>query len=380
MSTKTILFLAQLPPPIHGVSMMSKQVFDIITTSEDYDVDYLWSGGAKSFKDINKKSFGKIFSFAKLIWVLLYRFVSGKRYDIAYITFAPWTHAAIRDGLIAWFAGLSAKRVLLHLHGEGLQAVIDQNSKKDKLLVKLISNTELIAITANSAQRAKQSGLFSAIYLLPNFVTLPKQQPKPRHDTAPKQEGRPLKIAFLGNLDPRKGVLIFLDFIAAMDQQGLSITAEIVGAPTQFLTIEDVIEAAKARKIADLVSVPGAKYDKDKTDFLSASDIFLYPTQHDYAPLVLIEAMSLRTIPIVYDTGGISEMVGAGFADHVITPRLPATEQNQKVVELVRQYSLNHALMAQDKDKAFQIYQNQYTQQKFITNFLSILAAPQTPK
>ncbi len=374
MAKTKFLFLAQLPPPIHGVSMMSKQVYDMVGTLGAYEIDYLWSGSAKNLNDIDKKSLGKIFGFATLVMTLVFRFVSGKRYDTAYLTFAPWTHAAIRDGFLAWLAGLSSGRVLLHLHGEGLTQVIGQKGIRNKLIYWLIQKSELVAITGSSAALARQSAIFSKVHLLPNFVANPANSPLPKTSRTTGGEGkRSLEILFLGNLDPRKGVLQFLDFIQALDKEGLAVKAKIVGAATKFLSVEDVRKEGEKRNIGGLLSVLGPRYGQDKTDFLRQGDIFLYPSRHDYAPLVLIEAMSAGLIPITYDTGGIAEIAGDYFQGHVISPRLPQPVQNSIVIGLIKKYSADYKTLEQDKAKARLLYEQKYTKEKFIHNFTSIL-------
>ncbi len=369
MPQKTFLFLAQLPPPVHGVSMMSQQVYDIVGKMENYHITYLWSGSAKNLKDIDKKSFGKILGFANMVLTLLVYYIKGKRYQITYLTFAPWTHAAIRDGLLAWIAGRLSNRVLLHLHGEGLNQVLRQKGFKNRFIYHAIKGSELIAITKASAQLATDSGLFSKVHFLPNFIhAAPLTQ---KHFPVRKQG---IKILYLGNLDPRKGVLHFLDFIQALHKAGLHISAEIVGAPTKFLSLNDVVQHAKNRGINAFVSVLGPKYGQDKIEYLKQGDLFLYPSQHDYAPLVLIEALSSALVPITYHTGGIAEMVGSAFENHVIDPKLTKEQQNAVILDIVQNYLLNPALLKRDKETALKRYQHHYTKEKFIARFHSILS------
>ncbi len=168
-----VLLLAQLPPPVHGVTTMTARIAGLLNGREATTVEHLWSGSAASLADIDSKSVTKLAQFLGLNGTLFGRSLRGRRADIVYLTFVPWSHAALRDALVAWWGKRVGRRTLVHLHGEGLGEITAGRTLKARLIRPLIAGTELIAITAGAATVAETSGLFSRVIRLPNAVTDP---------------------------------------------------------------------------------------------------------------------------------------------------------------------------------------------------------------
>lgn len=224
-----VLFLAQLPPPVHGASVVSKRAYDIMSDRDDMAITHVWLGGAVTLQDVGQKSAAKMLAFARFLMTLAWLFVTGKRYSIAYLTLAPFSHAALRDGLLIAMSKLVARRTLVHLHAEGLDLVMAGASLPKRVLRRLIHGAELITITEKVAASVRATNHFTAVHLLPNCAGDPGA---PMLSTAPA-----LRCGYLANLDPRKGVLRFLDCIEDFRRQGLTVTGQIAGPSTGDLTI-----------------------------------------------------------------------------------------------------------------------------------------------
>ena len=124
-------------------------------------------------------------------------------------------------------------------------------------------------------------------------------------------------IGYLANLDPRKGVLRFVDSLAAAHAAGVPFEAVIAGPATPFLSKDGVLARIDGLGLGGIVAVEDGKYGTEKDTFLRGLDVLLYPSLHDHAPLVVIEALSYGVVPIVIDTGGIQEILGAGLSQNV---------------------------------------------------------------
>jgi glycosyltransferase involved in cell wall biosynthesis len=217
--------------------------------------------------------------------------------------------------------------------------------------------TELIAITEGTARLATSSGIFKQVYLLSNTSDDPGEPNITIRST--------ITCGWLGNLDSRKGVLRFIDAIAALRKAGLPVSGRIAGGPTAELSVADVKAYSTTAGVGDVIHVIGHVGDAEKHHFFSSLDLFIYLTRHDLAPLVLIEAMSHGVIPIAFDTGGIREMMGRAFEQNVI-PADSSTEQcHSTVTELVSRYAERPAFFLEHRRSARNRYLNEYSETAF---------------
>ncbi len=352
-----VLFLAQLPPPVHGASVVSKRAYDIMSDRDDLAITHMWLGGAVTLHDVGQKSAAKMLAFARFLMTLAWLFVTGKRYSIAYLTLAPFSHAALRDGLLIGMSKLVARRTLVHLHAEGLDLVMAGASLPKRILRRLIRGAELITITEKVAASVRATDHFATVHLLPNCAEDPGA---PSLSTAPA-----LRCGYLANLDPRKGVLRFLDCIEDFQRQGLTVTGQIAGPSTGDLTTDQLEHEVERRGLSGVVDVIGPLYGDKKTEFFQGLDLFIYLSQRDYFPLVLIEAMACGVVPIVYDNQGERELVGPTFAANVIAPDLPVEAMTAGVRRIVRRYGESRSELAKDKEAARAYYRARYTEDRF---------------
>ncbi|MCW2309950.1 glycosyltransferase family 4 protein [Rhodobium gokarnense] len=363
---RAVLFLAQLPPPHHGQSAVAATVKGILERDAGLDVVQKWRGGAASNNDVGKRSLGKYFGFLALLLDLAFMLVSGRRFRLAYLGMAPWAHTAIRDALLAGMARLLADRVWLHVHGDGLEAILTGTGRKAALMRFLLRGTELIAITADTGRLGRRSGLFSHVIDLPNIAADPGARA-----TAPHS---PLTVGCLGNLDPRKGVLDFVDAIGRLENSGIPVAATMVGGPTAQLSVEDLKARVAERGLSDSITVTGRVTEDDKSRILGGLDVFLYLSRHDLAPLALIEGLAHGAAPIVLDVGGLAEMVGPRLAGNVLDPALTGTALLDEIETIFAAYKADPALLERDKAAARTQYLKEFSPDRYRNRVLKELS------
>jgi len=369
-----VLVLAQLPPPVHGVTATTDRVHRWLAKQPGTAVEHIWSGSAGSLTEVDSRTLGKFWSFAALNLRLGAWLISGRRFDVAYVTLAPWTHAALRDALAAWWGRRLAHRTLVHLHGEGLDVALRGSHRKARLMRWLLQGTELIAITGRAATIGEASGVFARVHTLANAA--PDPSPAPESSPCAQSSERTLRIGFLGNLDPRKGVLDLVDCIEHLIAAGWSVEAAIAGGATPYLSEDALRQQLADRGLAGDIRVVGPVYGEDKDAFLRGLDIFLYLSAHDHAPLVLIEALSHGVVPLVRDTGGIAGIVGPAFSNNVIAHELTGPALLAEVERRLAPYRDGDRL-AQGRRMARDRFLSTFTEASFEAG-LSRILAPRT--
>ena len=360
-----MLFLVQLPPPIHGVTMVSERVLREARLIDGLATHHLWMGGARDLHDIGRMQLRK---FAHFGWFLLQlwrqRFLAP-RYDIAYCALAPHGEALLRDALLIAAAKRISRRVLVHLHTRGLEEVLAVATASRQLACSLISGTELITLSDETRQLARASGHFARVHLLRNCVPDPGPP-------SPEWSGR-LRCGFLGNLDARKGVLRFVDAIAALREADIPVEGIVMGSDSKHLTAIDVRAYAEAKGVSDVVEVRGFVEEDVKSQTLGTFDLFIYLSDHDLAPLSLLEALAHAAVPVVFDTGALREIVGPDFAAHVIAEKTDCAEYIKTIVSLARRYYEHPQLLAEARNAARLRYCTTFSETAFTTRLAQIL-------
>ena len=371
---RTVLLLAQLPPPVHGVTVVTRRVRDTLREMQGVTVEQQWTGGAASLEDVGRSSLAKAAQFARFVISLGVRALTRPKVDIAYLTLAPWARTSIRDAILAACAKGLSRRTLVHVHGEGLDAILADTSLRARLTRRFLAGTELVAITARCRDTATRSNLFVRTWSLPNG----SPDPGPRPGTASRTASDGLLCGTLGNLDPRKGVLRFVDAIAAARSAGISVNGRIVGDRTPHLSPADLADLINEKGLENIIRVEGPKYGKQKTEFLHELDVFLYLSKHDHAPLVLIEAMAHGAIPICLDTGGIGEIMGAAFAPNLISNDADGADLQSRVLRRLAYYASNPEALAADRQAARRRYLEAYTEPAFASTLTAIFGNERT--
>ncbi len=361
-----ILFMAQLPPPYHGQSMISGTVHDIFRDTAKSEVVHLWKGGAKSATDVGKRSLSKYVEFAHMVLILIGYLFSLKRFDVAYMGVAPWAHTITRDAILMFLSKLLAKRVWVHIHGEGLDKFTKPSTLKEKLISKAFKGVELISLTKADFSKAKNSAHFSKVHLLPNFAIDPG---KPKFQTR-----KTLHLGTIGNLDPRKGVFDFVETVHQLKQNGVRVKATIMGGPTAQLSVEAMKTHVMDKGLEKEITVTGRVTDEEKHAVLANIDIFLYPSRHDLAPLSLIEAISHGCVPIVFATGGIPEIVSPYFAKNVMPVEMDRHMFAKAAADIIAAYRKDPKSLKADAKHIRAHFLEMYSEEKFRTNVLNMLS------
>ena len=373
--------LAQLPPPIHGVSTVTASVKAILEDDGGFVVTHRWLGGAKRLEDVGRRSFKKYVGFARLLGGLAADGARRRKADIAYLTLAPHGDAALRDALLAAFAKRAARRCLVHVHTRGLDEILEGGTPKHRRFRQCLEGTELIALSREGAASAQASGVFAAVHHLPNATALvePGSAETLREHQPSDGKEAPLVCGFFGSMDARKGVLRFVEAVDHLRAAGLHVRGVIAGGDTKYLTADAVREEIASRGLDDRITVRGFVPDADKEALLASLDLLIYPSEHDLAPLVILEAMARGVIPIAFDTGAIAELMGDAFADHVIRDK-SANAFATQVERLARVY-LDAGRRAEAAQRARQHIAAHHSPQAYTANVLTIFsgAKPDQP-
>lgn len=124
------------------------------------------------------------------------------------------------------------------------------------------------------------------------------------------QEGKPLVIGLLSNLNEEKGLRLFLDVLRGSVSEGMNIKGVLAGPPASDADRELI--AAAEQELGDRLDYRGPVYGEAKSAFLGSIDVFVFPTcyANEAQPTVIFEAMAHGVPVLSYDRGCIRGQVG----------------------------------------------------------------------
>jgi Glycosyltransferase len=297
-----ILFIVQLPPPVHGVTMMNKYTVEHNWFKRNYETKTLPLHFGQRLEDIGKITPGKLFHMMAFICRLCYVMMSF-RPSLVYFTIVPTGKIFFRDALFTWVIKLFRPRIVFHLHKKGVEEIVRHSRFKRWLYKKTFRGVQTICLSERLTHDIR-SIYKPKPYILHNGIDVVKK-------TIIKPYNQVPRILFLSNLLKGKGVLVFLQSLAELHRQGYRFTARIVGEPVDY-SIEEAKAFCNKEGMADVVQVIGPRFGEDKFKELRHSDIFVLPSYNECVPLSILEAMQFG-LPVVSTTvGGIPDIIRHG--------------------------------------------------------------------
>lgn len=299
---KKILFIVQLPPPVHGASLINSYIVNNTHIKEKLSAKILPLQFASAIADVGKFSLKKLLLIpvfaARLVWTLLIF-----RPSLVYYNLAPAGPAFYRDALYALIIKVSGSKLALHIQGQGIAANSSKQKWKRWLYRQVFKNTFPICLAERLASDFRKVH-FGKYYVLNNAIPLQVNPPLKKDNNYPT-------FIFLSNLYKSKGILTFLESMKILKQHGICFNALIVGNNGDF-TIEEARKFVNTNNLADYISVMGPLYDSKKFDALCSADYFVFPSVNEAFPLTILEAMQCGLVTVSTFTGAIPDIIEDG--------------------------------------------------------------------
>lgn len=298
-----ILFVMQLPPPIHGVSVMNDLIRRSTLINAHISCEYINLATTKDIKDLRKSTLYKYFLTLKILANIL-RKLLFQRYAKVYITIFPFGFAFYKDALMVLAAKLCRKKVVLHLHTYGFKKASEKSTLVKGFYRLVFKNTRVICLGDALVEDIEH--LYAGeVDILPNGI------PQVNFENTYGVKDQPVNLLYLSNLIKGKGILLIMEAAQRLKAKGLSFCLRVAGAEgdVTYAMLEEII---KTHQLHAYVQLLGPKYGEEKLQEFKQADIFLLPSDYDTFGLVLLEAMQFGVPCIATAIGAIPEVIGGG--------------------------------------------------------------------
>ncbi len=287
---KKILCIIQLPPPVHGVSLMNSYVINSELIKSHFSLKVVDMKFAKSVKQLEKFSFEKVLKTFTYGCKIVNAIFSYKP-DLVYFTLVPTGLGFYRDAFYVLLLKLCNQKIVYHLHGKGIR-----EKTKNRLLKNLYSwvfkNTYVICLSQ------KLITDIDTVYKVQPFIIPNGIDINPRFN----REERLIKntvpqILYLSNYIRAKGILILIEALGILKKKGYLFNTDFIGAPYD-LSIEELETIIEKQNLADSAKIIGPLHGGAKISEFEKADIFVFPTCNEAFGLVNLEAMQY-SLPVV---------------------------------------------------------------------------------
>lgn len=298
---KKICFIAQFPPPIHG---LSKAVDTLYNSNLKYEFQF-----EKIDITNNKKFLNNLFKICK------------SKADLFYFTISQTKGGNLRDLVILKLLELQHKKCLIHLHGGYYRKLINNeiSSIQQKANFNAIKKLNGVIVLSNSLR-----GIFrgmieeNKIYVVPNCVDnkflISDSEFNEKIENLKNKEI--LHVLYLSNFIKSKGYEEVLKMAKAEKHRVLSgeknkFHYDFAGKFFEESELQYFKEYIKENNLEDYITYHGVVGGDKKKKLLKKSDIFILITRYpkEGQPISILEAMGNGLYIITTDHAGIPDIV-----------------------------------------------------------------------
>jgi len=358
------LILGPLPPPYMGPAVATEILLKS-KLSEVFEIIHINTNVHKNLRTLGVFSLSLLWGNATAYFQMLRR-VLLKRPSVVLIPISQTTTGFLKDSIYVLIGIVLRRAVLLQLRGGNFMQWFNSTPGVVQWYVRsVMKGTKGVIVLGNNLRR--QFAPFfqdSAIFVVPNgadFAVVPSGD----------KGNSALKLLYLGNLQPSKGIEDVLAALALLKESAphLQIETDVAGSWLDDETekrCHDVIQK-KQLNVVFHAAVNGKK----KWELLRATDVFVFPPREPEGhPWVIIEAMAAGLPIISTDQGAIAESVIDGVNGFIVEKSNPA-QIAEKIMLLMKDEGLRVKMGRESRLR----YETHFTEAQMVAGMAAVFHA-----
>lgn len=301
-----ILFILHLPPPVHGASMVGKYIHDSRLVNEAFDCHYINLTTARSLQDIGKGGVRKLWRFGRLLLHIVST-IRKEKPDLVYVTPNSWGGAFRKDFVVVEAVKMTAKKVVVHFHNKGVKKSQD-HWLDNRLYRRFFRGVKVMLLAEALYEDVRKYVRREDVTVCPNGIPATASYMERNR----KEEGNAVRLLFLSNLLVAKGVLVMLDALKTLREEGDNYACDMIGGETAEMDAARLQAEIRSRGLERCVTYHGRKYGDEKLPFYAQADLFVFPSLDEAFPLVVLEAMEQGLPVVASQVGGVEAEITDG--------------------------------------------------------------------
>lgn len=310
MSRSDVFVISQVPPPVHGSTLMTKAFLQALD-HQGITWKLIDRRFSTSIDEIGKFRPGKVLSAVGLVRRLTWDLLRTR--PRAVILFATTrTFSFIIDWALAEITRFLRVPLIVYPHTQGFTDLAARGGAFRWLVHRLLSAADAAVVLGESLREDIQPFISVVPHVIPN--TLPEDPPSTNHTAVDRRR----TVLFLSNLVPGKGYEDFLSVAARVLQERDDVHFAMVGAAAA--EVRDHVQS----RIEDSprpthITYEGPADDASKWGFFAQAKVLVFPSEREASPLVHLEALA-SGVPIVgYRTGALAAALNETGAGRMVS-------------------------------------------------------------
>lgn len=313
-----ILFLAPLPPPVTGHSLVSQVLCRALQKEHEVRVTDL----SKASKHDGTVTVSRVSAVLASVWAA---FRQASRADVIYLTIAESLAGNLKDLAIYLVVGGKIRSTVVHLHGGSIRRLLFDKSKCIAMLNRhFLSKAAAVIVSGPSHARVFEGMVQDErLHFVPNFA---EDHLFVERDLITRKFTRsgPLRVLFLSGMDPDKGSGMLIEaFCSLPPDVRTDIRVDVAGRfsdPAERLRFEEAITGVPNLHYHGVVA------DAEKQRLLSEAHVFCLPTALlEGQPISILEAYASGCAVITTTQPGILDIFTPGKNGWAVEARNPAS-------------------------------------------------------
>lgn len=313
MSHRPIVFIVgQVPPPIHGQSVVIQRISQL--HCEDFELRVIPLNCSSEIESVGVFQLKKIWTTLGVA-IRLSREVRRDDRDalVYYPPASPHLIPVLRDILFFCIARLTVRKWLFHFHAGGLPEYL--SASRIRRLARWFYPRPEVNVSLSQESALSPGDFFGGEdRCVPLGMEVPLTFKERAHSSSPH-------LLFVGNLFISKGVEMCIRAVASLKASGRAVTLDLVGGHVEG-DRERINQLVAELDVEDSVIFHGVLSGAPKWDLFEQAECFVFPSYYpsEKFPNVLIEALGAGLPLITSCWRGIPELVGGDCAGSALVP------------------------------------------------------------
>lgn len=351
--------LGKLPPPYMGPAIATQ----IILQSElknRFQLVHLDTRINTSVATMGKWGFGKVRKNFD-VYLRMKKILKEEKPDLVWVPISQTTLGFVKDAGFIWLASGAGRKTIIQLRGSNFKKWISGSSAATRVFVRSVLKKTQGCIVLGEKLRHIFSEYYSPdkIFVVPNGADY----------TVPKRSSEPggFKILYLANLFRSKGVEDVFEAISILKRSGIeNFSADFIGEWADEEIKIKCLDLVEKEQLP--VRIHSSSVSKNKFDFLSSADVFVFPPREPEGhPWCIVEAMAAGLPVISTDQGAITESVIDNSNGFIVNPAQP-NEIASKLRLLIEDPHLRTEMGKQSRS----YYEQKFTEEKMVENLTKV--------
>lgn len=350
-----VVLLGKLPPPYMGPSLATQIILNS-NLKNHFELIHVDTRAYDSLSELGKFSLKKIYRnyaiYFKLFCICLFR-----RPNLVVIPISQTTSGFVKDSIFVLIAWITFTKVLLQLRGSDFKRWFDHTKGFVKTYVRFVMHRAAGIIVLGQKLKYLFAEFYSddRIYVVPNGSDYKIPSAERNKDT--------LKMLYLANLQPSKGIEDVLEAVKFLKQQGQNhFYLDVVGG----WRTEETKKSCEA--LVNEFSLPVKFHPPDagadKFMHLASADIFVFtPRAPEGHPWVMVESMCAGLPIISTDRGAITESVIHDVNGYIVSLQSP-----QEIADRMKQLLNDKPLREKMGRESRRLYEEKFTEGRMVEN------------